>query len=91
VFLFSFAHEYVVLMPSTDSLSLDEPCFVPWVKGLALSMYDGEQLLEGRYLSANHIAAGQNLLKSAYPKQHGLQDTCCLSSNKWLDVPEQFK
>ena len=47
-------------MPSTDSLSLDEPCFVPWVKGLALSMYDGEQLLEGRYLSANHIAAGQS-------------------------------
>lgn len=53
-------------------------------------MYDKEQLLEGRCLSANHIAAGQNLLKSAYPKQHGLQDTCCLSSNKWLDVPEQF-
>ena len=68
----------------------DEPQYASWVKDLGLSMLDMEKLVDGRWLSANHISAGQRLLRQTYPHQHGLQDTCKLSQKKWLDVPQEF-
>lgn len=54
------------------------------------SMFDKQLLITGQQLTANHIAAGQLLLQRMYPDQCGLQDTCLLSENKWLDVAEDF-
>ena len=53
-------------------------------------MLDKEQLVNGRALTANHIAAGQILLKQAYPHQCGLLDTCQLSKSKCVDVTGKF-
>ena len=53
-------------------------------------MFDKDQLVNGRSLTANHIAAGQILLKQAYPHQCGLLDTCQLSKNKCFDVNGKF-
>lgn len=77
-------------LSSIGCLSADEPHYVSWVKDLGLSMLDKEELVKGRWLSANHISAGQRLLRQTYPHQHGLQDTCKLSQKKWLDVPQEF-
>ena len=51
---------------------------------------DKIQLVEGRWLTANHICVSQNLLQCAYPHQSGLQDTHYLFENKWLSTPNDF-
>ena len=75
---------------SLDSLPHTCVEFDPWVNDLGLFVLDREALVEGDLLSANHIAAGQRLLKMSYPLQHGLQDTCKLSQREWHDVPQSF-
>ena len=71
-------------------LSLSDPCSSDWIKSLGLSMADKVRLVEGEWLSANHVSAYQRLLKKSFPCQHGLQDTCLLSKGKWLSIPTDF-
>ena len=52
---------------SLDSLPHTCVEFDPWVNDLGLFVLDREALVEGDLLSANHIAAGQRLLKSRTP------------------------
>lgn len=77
-----------ISMCSIDSF--DDPCLMSWIGSCRLSMHDKEQLESGQWLNANHIAAGQHLLKQAYPNQCGLQDTHLLTQKKWFDTPEDF-
>lgn len=62
-----------------------------WVNSLALTEEDKRVLVEGEWLTANHISAAHMLLKQAFPSQNGLCDTSYLSEKlKWASVPQQF-
>ena len=62
--------------PSTSSESfLDGNSeFQMWSNELNLTENDTEILLDEGWLTANHIAAGNKLLRDAFPSQSGLQD-----------------
>ncbi len=45
-------------------------------------MSDYKCLMEGKWLTANHVCAAQMLLKEAYPCQNGLIDTHLLMYKK---------
>lgn len=65
--------------------------FSSWVNDLALSVADEETLVCGEWLTATHISAANYLLRSQFPSQNGLQDTCVLKqSGKWLSSPVGF-
>ena len=71
--------------------SNDSHLFADWVKALSLTIEDKRILMEGDWLSANHISAAQHLLRKAFPSQHGLQDTHYLAEkNEWLSSPKKF-
>ena len=71
--------------------SNDSHLFADWVKALSLTIEDKRILMEGDWLSANHISAAQHLLRKAFPSQHGLQGTHYLAEkNKWLSSPTKF-
>ena len=71
--------------------SNDSHLFADWVKALSLTIEDKRILMEGDWLSANHISAAQHLLRKAFPSQHGLQDTHYLAEkNEWLSSPTKF-
>ena len=104
VYMFVYIHVYLAdestisdgespllfLSSSSDSQSPSDPCSSDWIKSLGLSMADKVRLVEGEWLSANHVSAYQRLLKKSFPCQHGLQDTCLLSKGKWLSIPTDF-
>lgn len=61
------------------------------MKSLALTKYDEDILLSGKWLTANHINAAQRLLRKRYPQQAGLQDTHYLYQNlQWASTPNNF-
>lgn len=68
----------------------DSPEFQAWVPNLALTEVDKHTLCNGDWLNANHIAAGNKLLKARFLNQNGLQDTCLLSKKRWNSKPEEF-
>ena len=58
---------------------------------LSLTKADRQVLVDGGWLSANHISAANVLLKKAFPSQNGLQDTCYLEYKlQWNSKPEDF-
>lgn len=62
-----------------------------WINSLALTKLDEEILLNRGELTADHIYAGQCLLKKLYPLQEGLNDTSYLSDKLvWRSQPVNF-
>ena len=51
---------------------------------------DKEQLVDGEWLTANHISAAQRLLRDSYPYQNGLKDTHYLISKNWKSSCTDF-
>ena len=81
--------------PDTISLSSDSlpesPEFSSWVDDLGLSVADKQTLVDGKWLTATHISAANYLLRSQFPSQNGLQDTCVLKqSGIWSSNPDGF-
>ncbi len=62
---------------------INNPFFVEWVHDLGLSMADRDTLVNGKQLTANHIAAATKLLKKQFPYQNGLQDSHYVAENRW--------
>ena len=67
-----------------DTISLSSspepgsPEFTSWVDDLGLSVADERLLVDGKWLTATHISAANSLLRSQFPSQNGLHDTCIL-------------
>ena len=68
-----------------------EPSSTTWIRSLSLSVDEKETLTEGKWLTANHISAGQQLLHRSFPHQNGLKDTSYLSEKMmWSSKPKDF-
>ena len=82
--LYAWTLIYVTPDHSLGTISLrsspvpDIPEFTSWVDNLGLSVADERVLLDGKWLTATHISAANTLLKSQFPSQNGLHDTCVL-------------
>ncbi len=64
---------------------------ISWIKELLLSHADKDALVNDRWLSANHVAAANQLLKQQFHSQNGLQDTCILTQKGvWASELEEF-
>ena len=62
-----------------------------WIHRLHLTKADEDALVNGQWLSANHINAAHLLLRLKYPQQNGLQDTSYLRDKKtWPSHPSNF-
>ena len=67
------------------------PEFCSWVNDLGLSVADEQRLVNGKWLTATHMSAANYLLRSQFPTQNGLQDTCILKeSGIWSSTPDRF-
>ena len=80
---------------STISLSSspvpDKPEYTSWVDDLGLSVADEQVLVEGKWLTATHISAANSLLRSRFPSQNGLHDTCILKQKGvWISDSDGF-
>ena len=76
---------------SYSSSPPDIPEFDTWIGDLCLSQADRQILVDGGWLTANHMSAASKLLKAAFPGQSGLQDTCRLYYKyQWNSVPQGF-
>ena len=77
---------------SSTSPSPDNPdVLCTWVDSLGLTKADRRVLVDGSWLSANHISAANMLLKKSFPSQNRLQDTCYLDyKSQWNSKPEDF-
>ena len=72
-----FCHKWHPDASSLSSNSLPEsPEFSSWVNDLGLSIADEQTLVNGKCLTATHMSAVNCLLRSQFPSQNGLQDTC---------------
>ncbi len=77
-------------MELSDSIP-DTPELTSWVNELGLSVVDKNTLVSGKWLTANHMSAANYLLKTKYPCQNGLQDTCALvQKSRWLSDSDSF-
>lgn len=82
---------HIYLSYFTDSESPSGQALNTWVKFLGLSQADKHIIKDGKWLTANHMAAVNKLLAIKYPTQNGLQDTCSLGYfKKWLSEPKQL-
>ena len=62
-----------------------------WIKSLSLTKLDEELLLTDQELTADHIYAGQLLLRRLHPLQEGLKDTSYLCDKLvWNSEPVSF-
>ncbi len=52
-----------------------DPSMTGWIRNLGLTIADKNDLLGGKCLTANHIAAANQLLRQEFTTQNGLQDT----------------
>lgn len=69
----------------------DCPEFSSWVAGLSLTNADKQKLTNGEWLLASHISAAQKLMKSQFPSQNGLADTCALKQKSvWPSCSDNF-
>lgn len=80
--IISHVHTHVDDLSNLDS-SLDNPYLVEWIHNLGLTMADKDILVNGKLLTATHIAAATKLLKKAFPSQNGLQDSHYVYENCW--------
>ena len=75
----------------SDSPPLDCSELSSWVANLCLSKVDEQALLNGKWLSANHISAANRLMKRKFPSQNGLEDTCVLEQKGiWSSCADDF-
>lgn len=74
----------------SDSLP-GSPELTLWVAELGLSITDEAVLTGGEWLSDTHISAANRLLRTQFPSQNGLQDTCVLQQKgTWSSNPDRF-
>ena len=89
-FCFTSDDHLSAISVSSDSLP-ESPEFCSWVNDLGLSVADEQILLNGRWLTATHMSAANCLLRSQFPTQNGLQDTCRLKQRGiWSSTPDRF-
>ena len=72
-------------LPESSSFCSD------WISSLGLTLGEKQILNDGSCLTASHVAAANKLLKKAFPRQNGLEDThCLLEKSQWNSHPDKF-
>ena len=86
-----FLCPYLVAIDCSNCTESSSLSYLTWIRSLALTKQEAEQLLCGGWLSGSHISAVHKLLRKAFPHQEGLNDTSILAERLfWSSKPENF-